>query len=98
MIIYEHVKSRDFLSSKVQGMFTTWETYSTIPQGSNSYPATDFYNIVWPYVLRGCCLNRDTARSVREAGEWAKIDIHLSAAEDAWLVIPHIEGRLIKAS
>ncbi|KAL8643146.1 MAG: hypothetical protein Q9226_008425, partial [Calogaya cf. arnoldii] len=68
MIVYEHVKSRDFLSSKVQ----------------------DLYNIVWPYVLRGCCLNRDTARTVREAGEWAKIDIHLSAAEDAWLYPNHI--------
>ncbi|KAL8669649.1 MAG: hypothetical protein Q9168_005775 [Polycauliona sp. 1 TL-2023] len=76
MIIYEHVKSRDFISSKVQ----------------------DFYNIVWPYALKGCCLNRDTARTFREAGDWAKVDIQLTAAEDAWLAIPHISGQLTKAS
>ncbi|CAL8576927.1 hypothetical protein XPA_002789 [Xanthoria parietina] len=76
MIFYEHVKSRDLISSKVQ----------------------DFYNIVWPYALQGCCLNRDTARTFREAGDWAKVDIQFSAAEDAWLAIPHISGRLTKAS
>ncbi len=58
----------------------------------------DFYNIVWPYALQGCCLNRDTARTFREAGDWAKVDIQFSAAEDAWLAIPHISGRLTKAS
>ena len=76
MIVYEHVKSQDFLASKVQ----------------------DFYNIVWPYAFQGCQLNRDTARTFREAGNWAKIDIQLSTPEDAWQAIPHISGRLTKAS
>lgn len=98
MIFYEHVKSRDLISSRVQGMSTFDEATSSMQNRGNSCFSTDFYNIVWPYALRGCCLNRDTARTFREAGEWAKVDIQLSAAEDAWLAIPHISGRLTKAS
>ncbi|KAL8858901.1 MAG: hypothetical protein Q9178_004580 [Gyalolechia marmorata] len=76
MIVFEHVKSQDFVASKVQ----------------------DLYNIVWPYAFQGCQLNRDTARTFREAGNWAKVDIQLSTPEDAWQAIPHISGRLTKAS
>ncbi|KAL8643717.1 MAG: hypothetical protein Q9210_007585 [Variospora velana] len=76
MIVYEHVKSRDFVSSIVQ----------------------DIYNIVWPHVLANCHLNRDTARTLREAGEWAKDDLERSPfQEDAWQAFPHIWGRLTKA-
>ncbi|KAL8954708.1 MAG: hypothetical protein Q9193_007126, partial [Seirophora villosa] len=78
MIVYEHVKSTDFVSSKVQ----------------------DIYNIVWPYALSNCHMNRDTARTLREAGEWAKDELQrLPLEEDEWraLAFPHIRGHLTKA-
>lgn len=105
MIFYEHVKSRDLISSKVQGMscphllMKATSMACSIGEGNlYLHSRADFYNIVWPYALQGCCLNRDTARTFREAGDWAKVDIQFSAAEDAWLAIPHISGRLTKAS
>ncbi|KAL8977845.1 MAG: hypothetical protein Q9177_006550 [Variospora cf. flavescens] len=76
MIVYEHVKSRDYVSSIVQ----------------------DLYNIVWPHALGNCQLNRDTARTLREAGEWAKDDLERPPfQEDAWQALPHIWGCLTKA-
>ncbi|KAL9007367.1 MAG: hypothetical protein Q9173_007342 [Seirophora scorigena] len=78
MIVYEHVKNTDFVSSKVQ----------------------DIYNIVWPYVLSNCHMNRDTARTLREAGEWATNELQrLPLDEDEWqaLALPHIRGHLTKA-
>ncbi|KAL8761549.1 MAG: hypothetical protein Q9184_002343 [Pyrenodesmia sp. 2 TL-2023] len=75
MIVYEHVKSEDMISSKVQ----------------------DMYNIVWPYLLANCNMNRDTAQILREAGDWAKVDLRLPNEEDAALAIPRIWGHLTKA-
>ncbi|KAL8800002.1 MAG: hypothetical protein Q9182_005483 [Xanthomendoza sp. 2 TL-2023] len=76
LVVYEHVKSHDFISSKVQAL----------------------YNIIWPYALQGCYLDRDTAKTFREAGDWAKVDLYPPTKDDAWMVIPHIAGRLTKAS
>ncbi|KAL8922218.1 MAG: hypothetical protein Q9208_005297 [Pyrenodesmia sp. 3 TL-2023] len=56
MIVYEHVKSDDMISSKVQ------------------------------------------AQILREAGDWAKVDLRLPNEEDAALAIPRIWGHLTKAS
>lgn len=58
----------------------------------------DLYNIVWPYALQGCNMNRETATTFREAGNWAKVDLHPVTKDDEWLVIPHISGSLTKAS
>ncbi|KAL8931483.1 MAG: hypothetical protein Q9216_007187 [Gyalolechia sp. 2 TL-2023] len=76
MIVYEHVKSRDFFSSFLQTV----------------------YMLVWPYLLANCHLDRDTAQTLRDAGKWAKVDLQLPTAEDAWQVVPRIKGRLIKAA
>lgn len=58
----------------------------------------NMYQVVWPYVLQGCSLDRDTAKTLREAGEWAKVDLQLPGEEDAWQTFPRISGRLVKAS
>ncbi|KAL8823808.1 MAG: hypothetical protein Q9170_008314 [Blastenia crenularia] len=75
MIVYEHVKSHDWISSTAQAI----------------------YMVVWPYMLANCHLDRDTAQTLREAGKWAKVDLQLPKKEEAWQVIPHISGRLVKA-
>ncbi|KAL9591222.1 MAG: hypothetical protein Q9179_007940, partial [Wetmoreana sp. 5 TL-2023] len=76
MIVYEHVRSTDGISRRVQ----------------------DLYQIVWPYVLQGCCLDRDTAKTFREAGAWSRIELQEPTKEDAWQAVPHIAGKLIKTS
>ncbi|KAL9604157.1 MAG: hypothetical protein Q9219_000745 [cf. Caloplaca sp. 3 TL-2023] len=76
IIAYEHVKSRDPISSFLQSV----------------------YMIVWPYCLANCHLDRDTAKTLREAGKWAKVDLQMPTKEEAWQVIPRISGRLIKAN
>lgn len=76
MMVYEHVKSRDVISSFMQSM----------------------YMLVWPYLLGNCHLDRDTAKTLREAGNWAKVDLEIPTDEEGWQVIPRIKGRLIKAA
>ncbi|KAL8711855.1 MAG: hypothetical protein Q9220_003799 [cf. Caloplaca sp. 1 TL-2023] len=33
----------------------------------------DLYDVVWPHILSGCHLDRDTATTFREAGEWSEV-------------------------
>ncbi|KAI4245846.1 MAG: hypothetical protein LQ352_006509 [Teloschistes flavicans] len=56
------------------------------------------YQLVWPYVIGGCCMDRDIATTLRQAGEWAKVDLQLPTKADAFEILPRISGRLIKAS
>lgn len=104
MIVYEHVKSDDRISSKVQGMWessllrTSKRCVKTFSGGFANESFKDTYNIVWPYLLANCNLNRDTAQILREAGDWAKFDLRLPTEEDAPLAVPRIWGHLTKAS
>ncbi|KAL8689960.1 MAG: hypothetical protein Q9218_004492 [Villophora microphyllina] len=75
MVVYEHVRSGDWLVRGVQNV----------------------YQIVWPYVLAGCCINRDTATVLREAGEWRTVELKEAGPEDAWMTFPRVSGRLVKA-
>ena len=54
------------------------------------------YNIVWPYTLGGCRLDRSTGRDVLKAGGWSRIELEMPKEEDAWMVLPHVSGRLVK--
>lgn len=49
----------------------------------------------WSFFLGDCCLNRDTERALRSAGEWESVDL------DRWFgrtVMPYISGVLVKKS
>ncbi|CAF9936152.1 hypothetical protein IMSHALPRED_010478 [Imshaugia aleurites] len=74
MIVYEHVKSEDYLSHLVQLV----------------------YNLVWPYALGNCHLNRPTEKYLLEAGSWSTIELETPKEEDAWTVLPRVSGRLVK--
>jgi SAM-dependent methyltransferase len=54
-----------------------------------------FYMLVgrWKFWMGGCCLNRDTERALRAAGEWREVDLKLT---NSWSTIPQIVGCLIK--
>ncbi len=64
-------------------------------QKANTQDA-DFYNLVWPYGLGNCHLNRATDQYLLNAGKWAKVDLKLPGADDAWQAIPRIAGQLTK--
>ncbi|CAD6576928.1 MAG: hypothetical protein ASARMPREDX12_008052 [Alectoria sarmentosa] len=74
MVVYEHVESEDWLSRRVQGLYTT----------------------VWPYVTGHCRLNRPTGKYLLEAGSWSTIELETPKEEDAWMLFPHVSGRLVK--
>lgn len=42
-------------------------------------------------------MNRDTAKTLREAGEWAKVDLRLPPDEEGCQTFPRVWGRLTKA-
>ncbi|KAF6220452.1 hypothetical protein HO133_002884 [Letharia lupina] len=74
MIVYEHVKSEDYISQLVQLV----------------------YNFVWPYALGNCHLDRPTEKHLLEAGSWSTIELETPKEADAWMVFPHVSGRLVK--
>ncbi|TPX06892.1 uncharacterized protein E0L32_002388 [Thyridium curvatum] len=63
---------------------------------SSSAPLKGLINLFWPHFLGGCELDRDTGRSLREAGTWSKIDLEPCVDEDWSSPIPHIIGVLTK--
>lgn len=54
------------------------------------------YNIVWPFATGGCNLDRPTARYLKGAGEWSRIELAEPGREDAWTVLPRVSGVLVK--
>lgn len=54
------------------------------------------YNIVWPFAAGGCNLNRPTARYLKNAGEWGRIELAEPGREDVWTVLPRVSGVLVK--
>lgn len=56
----------------------------------------NIYNIVWPYGLGNCHLDRSTERYLQNAGAWSKVDLKLPTREDAWTCLPRVSGQLIK--
>lgn len=63
---------------------------------TSSVANTDLYNLVWPYGLGNCHLNRPTDRYLQAAGAWSKVDLKLPTHEDAWSAFPRVSGQLIK--
>ena len=94
LVVYEHVKSKDTISSVVQSKFRpstnrtfNWKIYMEV---------VDVYNIFWPFFIGNCHLNRTTQHSIMQAGDWGRIELTTPTSEDAWLVFPRIHGRLWK--
>ncbi|KAK7744523.1 hypothetical protein SLS53_003408 [Cytospora paraplurivora] len=55
-----------------------------------------FVNIFWPHLIGGCQLCRDTARILKNAGSWTKIDLAQPIGEPWYHPLPHIIGTLTK--
>lgn len=56
----------------------------------------DIYNLVWPYAMGNCSLDRPTAQYLYAAGNWSSVEIEEPTAADAYLIIPRVSGRLVK--
>ena len=54
------------------------------------------YNIVWPFAIGQCHLDRPTGRYLKEAGSWSSVELKIPTDEDDWLLFPHVSGRLVK--
>ncbi|KAH7318196.1 methyltransferase [Stachybotrys elegans] len=59
-------------------------------------PYQRFVNIFWPQALNGCQLCRNTEKTLREAGDWERIDLTQPSEEPWHQVVPHILGFLQK--
>lgn len=54
------------------------------------------YNLVWPYAMGNCHLDRHTEKYLLEAGSWSTIELETPKEEDAWQFLPRVSGRLVK--
>lgn len=55
-----------------------------------------FLNLLWPSMLGGCELRRETGLYLREAGPWSNVDLAQPVAEPWCHVVPHVLGILTK--
>ncbi|KKA30074.1 hypothetical protein TD95_005033 [Thielaviopsis punctulata] len=55
-----------------------------------------FVNLLWPVVVGGCDIHRDTEATLRAAGDWSVFDVTEQADEPWCKMVPHIRGVLIK--
>lgn len=54
------------------------------------------FQLVWPTLFGGCNLTRDTARYIREAGPWSRVEVGKGDGEFGWELLGHATGRMIK--
>ncbi|KAL7939891.1 hypothetical protein V8C35DRAFT_288003 [Trichoderma chlorosporum] len=55
-----------------------------------------FTNLVWPQLIGGCQLCRDTEKNLRAAGPFQEIDIAQQPGQSPYQVLPHKIGTLTK--
>ena len=91
MIVYEHVKSEDYVSHSVQCHYSLNFFFK-----ARADVRTVVYNLVWPLFLGNCYLDRPTGKYLLEAGSWSTIDLDTPKEEDAWMLFPRVSGRLVK--
>ncbi len=56
----------------------------------------DVYNTIWPFLMGNCHLNRHTEHYLREAADWARIDLKSPPEEEPWAIFPRVCGELMK--
>ena len=93
LIVYEHVKSTDSLTGMVQSK-SSRQLYTMLVRLTSW--VLEIYNVVWPFFVGDCHLDRNTERSIMQAGGWGKNQLTLPTAEDAWNPLPRVHGSLWK--
>lgn len=82
---------------KPGGQWLVYEHVVADPQYKLSRILQNMYQMVWPILMGGCNVNRDTTRSLREAGAWETFELGKGKGEVGWEMLGHIVGRLVKA-
>ncbi|KAK4565254.1 hypothetical protein LTR86_003871 [Recurvomyces mirabilis] len=54
-------------------------------------------NVIWPTLLDGCHICRDTMKTLLAAGPWEKVDVNMDSNEGYFESLPHLYGTLVKA-
>jgi hypothetical protein len=57
--------------------------------------APDIWNIIWPYAIGGCYLNRDISGILKDAGEWDNAET-IESDEQPSAMLPRVWGVLVK--
>lgn len=92
--VYEHVRVRgNFLVAIYQressGLLQRTHMFADLlPPG--------IINLVWPTIIGGCELCRDTETVLRSAGPWEKVDLVQPLDEPWYHTLPHVYGVLVK--
>lgn len=87
--VYEHV-----VTHRSQGEFMSFYQRKS-PRLRRADPP-GMLNLVWPSMMGGCSLCRDTAWSLRKAGDWTEYDLAMPVDEPWYAATPHTYGILTK--
>ncbi|KAF2152240.1 S-adenosyl-L-methionine-dependent methyltransferase [Myriangium duriaei CBS 260.36] len=55
-------------------------------------------NVVWPHLLDGCDLTRNTQSILKKAGDWEIVSLNMDPKDGYFEALPHCVGRLQKST
>ena len=58
--------------------------------------ALDVYNLIWPFFIGNCHLDRPIGEILLKAGKWERVELEPRKEEDDWAFLPRVAGRLVK--
>ena len=58
--------------------------------------ALDVYNLIWPFFMGNCHLDRPIGEMLLKAGKWERVVLEPRNEEDDWAFLPRVAGRLVK--
>jgi hypothetical protein len=59
-------------------------------------PPTACLNLIWPHLVGGCEMTRDTEKWLKAAGPWSNVDLRMLEGEPWYFTMPHLIGVLTK--
>ncbi|KAE9378372.1 S-adenosyl-L-methionine-dependent methyltransferase [Stipitochalara longipes BDJ] len=80
---------------KEGGNWIVYEHVLTKQKGSVAWYQA-YVDLFWPHFIGGCSITRDTARWLKEAGSWSKVDLKQPDDEPTYQILPHVMGVLTK--
>ena len=81
---------------KPGGKWLVYEHIGADPRYWASRWLQEVYQLLWPLVMGGCNINRDTADILRGVGSWESVTLGRMRRDVGWEMFGHVVGTLVK--
>jgi len=81
---------------KSGGQWLVYEHIGADPRYRVSRWLQRVYQLLWPLVMGGCNINRDTTDILKGAGSWKSVTLGRMRRDVGWEMLGHVVGTLVK--